>query len=92
MNLAIFKLTAALAIFVIGFLGALLARRLTEQSGDGATLSIANCFAGGVFLAAGLIHVLPDAQSQLASVFPSMDYPLFGLFATASLALKVLIE
>lgn len=92
MNLVSFKLIAALAIFIIGFLGAVFARRLTERSGDGGALSIANCFAGGVFLAAGLIHVLPDAQSQLASVFPSMDYPLFGLLATASLALMVLID
>lgn len=92
MNLVGFKLIAALAIFLIAVVGAFLARRLTERSGDGGVLSVANCFAGGVFLAAGLIHVLPDAQSQLASVFPSMDYPLFGLLATASLALMVVID
>ncbi len=92
MNLVMFKVIAALAIFLVALVGAVLSRRLTERSSDGRVLSIANCFAGGVFLAAGLIHVLPDAQSQLATVFPNMDYPLFGLLATASLALMVIID
>ncbi len=92
MELIVFKVTAAVAIFLAAWVGAVLSRRLAERSSDGSILSIANCFAGGVFLAAGLIHVLPDAQGQLASVFPSMDYPLFGLLATASFALMLVIE
>lgn len=92
MDLVTFKVSAAVAIFLVALAGAFLARRLTERSSDGVALSIANCFAGGVFLAAGLIHVLPDAQSQLATVFPTMDYPLYGLLATASLALMVIID
>lgn len=92
MDLVQFKMLAALAIFLVALVGAAWSRRLTKQSSDGRVLSLANCFAGGVFLAAGLIHVLPDAQAQLATVFPSMDYPLFGLLATASFALMVIID
>jgi len=92
MSLEVVKLVGAVAIFVVGFIGALVARRMTEQPGDGSALSIANCLAGGIFIAAGLIHVLPDSQSQLAVAFPSISYPLFGLLATASFALMLLID
>lgn len=92
MDLEMFKLLAAVLIFVAALMGAILAKRWSRQDEAGPSLSVANCFAGGVFLAAGLIHVLPDAQGQLASVFPAMDYPLFGLLATASVALMVMID
>ena len=92
MSLESFKLLAALSIWIIALIGAGFSKRLIEQSTQGALLSLANCFAGGVFLAAGLIHVLPDSQGQLAVAFPNMDYPLFGLIATSAVALMVFID
>lgn len=92
MSLDLFKVIAAVAILLIALIGAALSKRLVERTADHRLLSLANCFAGGVFLAAGLIHVLPDAQSQLAIAFPQMDYPLFGLLATSAVALMVLID
>ena len=92
MDLMVFKLLAAVLILAVALVGAVIAKRWRGQESDGAGLSVANCFAGGVFLAAGLIHVLPDAQGQLASVFPDMDYPLFGLLATASVAVMIMID
>ena len=46
-------------IFLTSVIGAHAARRL-ERSPE-SVLSIANCFGGGVFLAAGFIHLLADA-------------------------------
>lgn len=92
MSLESFKLLAAVSIWIVALIGAGFSKRLIEQTTQGAFLSLANCFAGGVFLAAGLIHVLPDSQGQLAVAFPNVDYPLFGLIATAAVTVMVFID
>ena len=92
MDLSTLKVLAALFIFLIGLLGALIARRMMTGDTTRPAIGIANCFAGGVFLAAGLIHVLPDSQDDLATACPSLDYPLFGLLACGSLAAMIVID
>lgn len=92
MDLTIFKFLSAAFIFGVGLVGSILSRRLLDSNADRPAIGIANTFAGGVFLAAGLIHVLPDAQGDLASALPEMDYPLFGLLACGALVVMVFID
>lgn len=55
-------------------------------------LSYGESFAGGIFLGAGLIHLLPDAQSGLHTVFNS-TYPLaFVICAFTILILRMIEE
>ena len=55
-------------------------------------LSYGESFAGGIFLGAGLIHLLPDAQDGLHAVLKS-DYPLsFALCAFTILVLRMIEE
>jgi zinc transporter 1/2/3 len=55
-------------------------------------LSYGESFAGGIFLGAGLIHLLPDAQNGLHTVFNS-TYPLaFVICAFTILALRMIEE
>lgn len=92
MDLLVFKIAAAVAIFLFGLGGGLLPRRLALGPHARSVMSLGNIFAGGVFLGAALIHVLPDAQAGFAEAYPHIDYPLFGLICGLSVGLMLLIE
>eukprot|EP01135_Chromosphaera_perkinsii_P011958 Nk52_evm11s2542 gene=Nk52_evmTU11s2542 len=56
-----FKLICFLCIFACGLVGGFLPLRVVTSE---RYLSWANCFAAGVFLAAGLVHMLPDTEES----------------------------
>ena len=58
------KLGAAVAVFLAGLVGGLFATRLTQSKSQEALTGLANTFAGGVFLGAALMHMLPDAREK----------------------------
>jgi zinc transporter 1/2/3 len=77
------------AIIAIGLLGGtipIVARRFENSR---RFFSLGNAFAGGVFLGAGFIHLLPDGVDKLRTV---SSYPLGGLLAASGLALLLLID
>ncbi len=89
MSLVTIKLISALAIIAVGLMGGMIpivARRFEHSR---RFFSLGNAFAGGVFLGAGFIHLLPDGAENLRGV---SDYPIAGLLATAGLALLLLID
>ena len=89
MSLLTLKVLSAFAIIAVGLIGGaipILARRFEDSR---IFFSLGNAFAGGVFLGAGLIHLLPDGANKLESV---TGYPLAGLLATLGLALLLLID
>lgn len=89
MSLLTIKLISALAIIAVGLMGGMIpivARRFEDSR---RFFSLGNAFAGGVFLGAGFIHLLPDGAEKLRVV---SDYPIAGLLATAGLALLLLID
>jgi hypothetical protein len=56
-------------------------------------LSLLNCFSGGVFLAAGLVHLLPhcaEAQERLGPLIG--DYPLYLVLITLGYMLVLFVE
>ena len=57
---------------------------LAARSGGGRAIAYGNSFAGGVLLAAGLIHLLADANEGFSSAYPDVDYP--AAYAVATLA------
>ena len=62
MNETIFKILAIISVLIAGIIGALLSAKLSESKNSRRLYSLGNAFAAGVFLAAGLIHMLPDAN------------------------------
>lgn len=54
--------------------------------------SLGNAFAGGVFLGAGLIHMLPDAQSGFQSIVGNSDYPWFALICVVGFLVIFFLE
>lgn len=56
-------------------------------------LSLLNCFSGGVFLAAGLVHLLPHCQESQAKLGALVgDYPLYLVLITLGYMLVLFVE
>lgn len=62
MNDFIFKLIAFVLVIIVGAFGAFLSFKLADSKNSRSLFSLGNSFAAGVFLAAGLLHMLPDAN------------------------------
>ncbi|MAB82634.1 MAG: hypothetical protein CMJ24_04260 [Phycisphaerae bacterium] len=57
---------------------------LAKGTGRNKAIAYGNSFAGGVLFAAGLIHLLADANDGFAAAYPGLDYP--AAYAVATLA------
>ncbi len=89
MNLLSIKIVAAVAILVVSCIGGAIPIVAGRWEGSRKLFSLGNAFAGGIFLGAGFIHLLPDGTEKLEGM---SDYPLAGLLAALSLALLLLID
>ncbi|MEC8319997.1 MAG: ZIP family metal transporter [Planctomycetota bacterium] len=81
----------AVAIAVVGAFG-VASPWLVARHGDGRLVAYGNSFAGGVLLAAGLIHLLGDANEGFATAYPDVDYPAAYAIATAAFLLVLAVE
>lgn len=57
-----FKILAIVSVLIVGAVGGLFSVKLSESKNSRKLFSLGNAFAAGVFLAAGLLHMLPDAH------------------------------
>jgi len=62
MNDLTFKAIAFIAVLITGAIGGIVSIKLSESKNSRRLFSLGNAFAAGVFLAAGLLHMLPDAH------------------------------
>jgi len=85
-----FKMTAAVLVLLAGFAGGMIATRFS-RSGS-AFAGLANTFAGGVFLGAALLHMLPDAIAQFQQFAPNEDYPVFSLIIAIGFLFVLLLD
>ena len=76
-------------IFLVGISSGLLPLRFAVSKGEQLLFSIGNSLAGGIFLGAGLLHLLPDGIEFLSGV---SDYPLAMLITASSLCVLLLLE
>lgn len=86
------KYAAAVVVVLAGIAGGAFANRLTRWKSSQWVASLANTFAGGVFLGAALMHMLPDARDNFAAYFPDMDYPHYTFVAAISFFLVLLLD
>ena len=68
-----YKVTAGIVIFVFTFIFSYLPFLIKSFKTNKNLVSLANCLAGGVFLSAGLIHILPDALEAWEKANKSND-------------------
>ena len=88
-----FQTLAALAIFATGMIGGALAlRHGGRDSVPGLLARLGGPAAGGVFLGAGFIHMLGDANDTFTQVAPAVDFPLAFLLAAVGFVAVLAIE
>lgn len=81
----------AAMIAVVGCAG-VFAPWLAARGGSGLAIAYGNSFAGGVLLAAGLIHLLADAADGFGTAYPNLDYPAAYAVATLTFILVLGLE
>lgn len=86
------KLLMAAVIFVVGLAGGLAPRVLGGLRAGEAILRYGSALAGGIFLGAGVIHLLGDSHEYFAAVAPGGDYPLFLMVGGVGFLLILLLE
>jgi zinc transporter 1/2/3 len=86
------KLIALVLIFAVGLAGGLAALGAQRSKRRELLFSLGSALAAGIFLGAGLIHLLPDGVEALASYFTAVNFPVGYLIATLGFLLVVYIE
>lgn len=89
MSLLELKIIAALAILAVGVIGGIIPLLAARHDTSRRFLSLGNSLAGGIFLGAGFIHLLPEAAEALEGV---VDYPLAPLLAAVGVVALLLID
>ena len=89
MSVLAMKIIAGFAIFGIAIVGGMIPILVAKQQASRRYLSLGNALAGGIFLGAGFIHLLPEADEALRNV---VDYPLAPLLAALGVGLLLLID
>lgn len=88
-SLLAIKIAAIVAILGVAAVGGAIPILATRHHASHRFFSLGNSLAGGIFLGAGFIHLLPEAAELLGSV---VEYPLAPLLAAVGVALLLLID
>jgi len=92
MDIFYFKVLCFFVILLAGFLGGGSPLWLGRTDRSERLFSLGNAFAGGVFLAAGLIHMLPDAREEFVE-FQNINPDLVvSILSVSGFALVLFIE
>ena len=92
MNMLWLKLLSLLVIFLIGTLAGLFPMKKNLSAKGKQNLILGNAFAGGVFLGAGLLHMLADGIENFNSLYPKVDFPFPMLIAGAGFILILILD
>eukprot|EP00030_Apusomonadida_sp_AF-17_P001108 a179508_55.p1 GENE.a179508_55~~a179508_55.p1 ORF type:complete len:343 (+),score=113.88 a179508_55:71-1030(+) len=91
-TLSRFKFMCLVVIFGAAMLGGFSAVYLKTFTHRDMLMELGNCLAGGVFAAAGLLHMLPEAEASLRESFVSPNFPLGSLLCLFGILLPLYIE
>ncbi|OGT64982.1 MAG: hypothetical protein A3J38_03110 [Gammaproteobacteria bacterium RIFCSPHIGHO2_12_FULL_45_9] len=87
------KLIAALCIFVLTLVGGLIPLLTRTDSRKMMRFFYwGDCFAAGIFMGVGLIHLLPDAITQFQVAYPAVQFPVIPTVCAATLFFVHLLE
>ena len=81
MDILWLKLISVPVIFTIGLFAGIIPTRKVITSKGKQGLILGNAFAGGIFLGAGLIHLLPDSIENFNTLAGKVDFPFPTLIA-----------
>jgi len=61
-DLFLLKIGASISIFMLALIFTMIPLKIKSFRSNKTLMSLANSFSAGVFLSAGLLHILPDAN------------------------------
>lgn len=91
MSILIFKIIMAFLIIATALAGGYFAFKIKDSKKSAQYFSLGNTFAAGIFLGAGLIHMLPDATEGFSTVLDS-NFPFAAFIASLGFLLILFIE
>jgi len=91
MSIFIFKTVMGFLIITTALAGAYLAFKIKQSNRSTLYFSLGNTFAAGIFLGAGLIHMLPDATEGFHAVLDS-SFPFGPFVASLGFLLILFVE
>jgi zinc transporter 1/2/3 len=86
------KVLAVLLILATGLCGGLVPFGMDVGAAGRRRLTLGNAFAGGVFLGAGIIHLLSDADELFGQWFSGTDFPIAAVVCGFSFFLVLSLE
>ena len=92
MEMLWFKILSVLIIFAVGLLAGIMPTRVKLSERGKRKLTLGNAFSGGVFLGAGLLHLLPDAVENFEAFAGDVDFPFAALICGAGFLLVLSLE
>jgi len=92
MEILWFKIISLLVIFAAGLFGGLAPTKISLTPQGKRKLTLGNAFSGGVFLGAGLLHMLPDARENFTAFAGDVAYPYVTLICGGGFLLVMLLE
>lgn len=92
MGILWFKTLSLVIIFATGLLAGIAPRRIDVSREGEQKLTLSNAFSAGIFLGAGLLHMLPDAQANFQTFAGEVDFPFPALIAGVGFLLILLLE
>lgn len=92
MNLLLYKLAAAVLIFLVALLAIIYPIKSRALPKHSHFLELADAFASGIFLGAALFHMLPDAIDDFLSMPITRHYPLAEFICAAGFLILLLME
>jgi len=92
MEILWFKVLSLLVIFTAGLLAGIAPTRMRVSEQGARQLIWGNAFSGGVFLGAGLLHMLPDARENFQVYAGDVDFPFAALICGLGFLFVLLLE
>jgi len=92
MEILWFKVLSLLIIFATGLVAGIVPTRMSVSQQGERRLTWGNAFSGGVFLGAGLLHMLPDAEENFKVFAGDVDFPFPALICGAGFLIVLLLE
>jgi len=92
MEILWFKILSLLVIFAAGLFAGITPTRMRVSQQGKRQLTLGHAFSGGVFLGAGLLHMLPDAWENFKAFAGDIDFPFPALICGVGFLLVLLLE
>jgi zinc transporter 1/2/3 len=89
-DLTVFRIVACVLILLTGLIGGLVPLWMGYTPRTQRFFSLGNALSAGIFLSAGLIHMLPDAERNLRGVLG--EFPVASLIAVIGFFVVLLVE